>query len=61
MVYKLQEERDRAAGIVPTPTNCSNLSDSDSKDSTGNVVRKKKVSSSGPVSEMKLFVLKIIN
>uniref|UniRef100_A0A1B6EEM7 JmjC domain-containing protein n=2 Tax=Clastoptera arizonana TaxID=38151 RepID=A0A1B6EEM7_9HEMI len=43
----LKEERDRAAGIVPTQNNSINLSDSDSKDSTGNVVRKKKNSNSG--------------
>ncbi|RZF43322.1 hypothetical protein LSTR_LSTR001583 [Laodelphax striatellus] len=42
----LKEEREKAAGLhQPPPANtntASNLSDSDSKDSTGNVVRKKK-------------------
>ncbi|KAL1121992.1 hypothetical protein AAG570_003400, partial [Ranatra chinensis] len=44
----LKEERERAAGIVPTPNASSALSDSDSKDSTGNIVRKKKGSSGVP-------------
>lgn len=48
----LQEERDRAAGIhvASSTNNNSNLSDSDSKDSTGNVVRRKKGSGSSSVS-----------
>ena len=38
----MQEEREKAAGI-----HNSNLSDSDSKDSTGNVIRRKSKSTSG--------------
>jgi len=41
-MFCLQEEREKAAGI-----HNSNLSDSDSKDSTGNVVRRKSKGSSG--------------
>jgi hypothetical protein len=42
IILCLQEEREKAAGI-----HNSNLSDSDSKDSTGNVVRRKSKGSSG--------------
>jgi len=42
-IFRLQEEQDKSAGIhSSTGINSSNQSDSDSKDSTGNVVKKRK-------------------